>query len=417
MRNHLILFLLCFRPVISYSFLIIIVPSLISLSHLNRLILKSSLSDSIKSIIIWSEFMFPSLIVLVALFTEDGLSPFLPREVGAEGGACWEHHAAASAAGRLRPWSQAALPWVRPATHAATQRRLPLWKGNGEESRSKVKGVLLFFPISHYHQVSLAERSIRNEAEGQPRKWEANPRRCTRIPHERAKQQAAAHGSPPRFFSVPEPPRPSPSHPPGPLSGAVLSGSGSGSWAGSPRAALFVCFGTCSADGQRAARGFVCFFVCFYFSRSSSFSLFVDFWVPRPPSHPESQGGLHGGRGRSRPSVQSQTPGLSSWESFSLLLSLTCFLWAPRAPGDRTWPCLFAAAFCGGRGRERQPWLPAERPAGSCCSTETFSAIYLWEFSIQPSQPNSEPRAHCVCGFSSVHCFAFLFLKEIWLFL
>lgn len=114
---------------------------------------------------------------------------------------------------------------------------------------------------------------------------------------------------------------------------------------------------------QRVAGGFVCFFVSTFLSLPPPLCT----WISGDLTHCPIQNCRAGfvRAGVSRPSVPSQTPGLSPWESCPLLLPLTCLLWAPWAPGDCTWPCLFAAAFYRERGRERQPWLPAERPAGA----------------------------------------------------
>lgn len=123
-----------------------------------------------------------------------------------------------------------------------------------------------------------------------------------------ARCQAAAHRSPPCFFSAPVPPKPSPvsplrcagltHHDLPPAQGARPDRSSSGSGAGFPRIVLFTCFGICFADSQRVAGGFVCLFLCLFLL----FSLFLLVSVcgflgtsPIPPSRIAGQASLEWG--------------------------------------------------------------------------------------------------------------------------
>lgn len=138
-----------------------------------------------------------------------------------------------------------------------------------------------------------------------------------------ARCQAAAHRSPPCFFSAPVPLKPSPvsplrcagliHHDLPPAQGARPDRSSSGSGAGFPRIVLFTCFGICFADSQRVAGGFVCLFLCLFllFSLPPCLCMWISGHLTHPPIQ-NRRAGFARVRG-SRPSVPSQTLGLSSW--------------------------------------------------------------------------------------------------------
>ena len=143
------------------------------------------------------------------------------------------------------------------------------------------------------------------------------------------------------------------------------------------------------------------------FSLSSSLSA----WIPGhlfPALHTRIQN--HDSRGASAPQGPSQTPELRSIESPSVQTSTYSPPWAIRGPGGHAGLVLFVCCclFQVGRSGKGQPWLQAQKRVRACCPLKTFSAIYLWELSVQPLLPDFKPSpVHLWFHLCSLSCLSF----------